>query len=1025
MIEKVINFAIARPVLNHMLLLFIAVMALFSYANIPKEIFPPSKMDSITISGFYSGASSRLLDSIAVGDIEQDVTNLSQISKVTSVIKNGSFAITAELKKGYSANSVLDEIKDIVATIKPDLPSDMDEPVVKANELVFPLINVSLYGYDDKQKMLAIADALKEEFMKLEDLSEVIIRGDSDLEVLITLDTKKIEAYGLDTNALIASLSTISSIFPAGTIKEYGTHYYLSTANGTMDVNELNETVISVGQKRLFLKDIATVQTLLGDPDTISRIDGRQNITVSLSKGESGDSITLVKQVREILKTYEQKYENLYFDTYADTSVWIKNRLNNVVSNIAFGLILLFAALFYFINYRIASVVAIGIPTSFAIGLIGAYYFGYSLNMLTLLGALIALGMLVDEAIVVAENIYRHMEEGKSKKEAALQGALEMYPAVLTATATTIFAFLPILLMSGDIGKFMQVLPVMIVILLLSSLVEAFFFLPLHSKELLKVSSRKKHMESIWETNKRIYGAILDFIFARRKQALAAMTLVIILLTLIFAKYSKFEFMAPFDTTQIYISGSVGSGKTLEQTEGEIKKVEDAILKNIPFGEDIASLSSIVGLKLDGKNQPLMEEYYFQLFLNLRERAPSNIFERFITPVLSPAYDGSDMVRTKSSFEIKKEVEAALAPFVESDAFDELSIFVPQTGIVKNDIEIAFSGSESQVTHAVHSVKEALGKIQGVSSVEDDLNYGNYELKLKPNRYAQMLGIDEGYLLGVLKPFYLKAEYAKLFSQEGVSQIRLQSTQKDNLESLLHLNVQLPQSKQTAKLKDLVTVKQNPTPNQVLKENGVQINSVTAVLNRDKTSSEVYEELSGVLESLQNVSYEIKGEQKESTQVQQEMLQAFVIAILLIFVSLVWMFDSLVKSLIVLSTIPLSVLGVLIGHFLTGLNISMATLIGIVGLAGVIVNDGIIMMDFIKKATSTQEIKKYALLRLRPILLTSLTTFLGLTTLIFFASGQALILQPMAVALGFGILWATVLNLYYVPLLYSLVYFRK
>jgi multidrug efflux pump subunit AcrB len=237
--------------------------------------------------------------------------------------------------------------------------------------------------------------------------------------------------------------------------------------------------------------------------------------------------------------------------------------------------------------------------------------------------------------------------------------------------------------------------------------------------------------------------------------------------------------------------------------------------------------------------------------------------------------------------------------------------------------------------------------------------------------------------------------------------------------------VQLPQSKQTAKLKDLVTVEKNPTPNQVLKENGVQINSVTAVLNREKTSNEVYSELTGVLESLQNVSYEIKGEQKESTQVQQEMIQAFVIAILLIFVSLVWMFDSLVKSLIVLSTIPLSVLGVLVGHFLMGLNISMATLIGIVGLAGVIVNDGIIMMDFIKKATTAQEIKKYALLRLRPILLTSLTTFLGLTTLIFFASGQALILQPMAVALGFGILWATVLNLYYVPLLYSLVYFRK
>ena len=207
--------------------------------------------------------------------------------------------------------------------------------------------------------------------------------------------------------------------------------------------------IIKVDGKSIYLKDIAEVKYSLSDTSTISHFNANTNIAVGINKGLSGDAIELVKQIKQITKEFEAKYGNLEFDTYIDTSIWIKNRLNTVVSNIVFGLVLLFIALFIFINLRIAIVIAIGIPTSFMIGLISAEYLGYSLNMLSLLGALIALGMLVDEAIVVGENIYRHMEMGKDKFTAAMDGALEMYPAVLTATATTIFAFLPILLMTG------------------------------------------------------------------------------------------------------------------------------------------------------------------------------------------------------------------------------------------------------------------------------------------------------------------------------------------------------------------------------------------------------------------------------------------------------------------------------------------------------------------------------------------------------------------------------------------------
>jgi multidrug efflux pump subunit AcrB len=265
-----------------------------------------------------------------------------------------------------------------------------------------------------------------------------------------------------------------------------------------------------------------------------------------------------------------------------------------------------------------------------------------------------------------------------------------------------------------------------------------------------------------------------------------------------------------------------------------------------------------------------------------------------------------------------------------------------------------------------------------------------------------------------------------MYDDNGLVDIVFVSKNKDIKSSLETFEIAIPNTAQKVILNDVVDFYTESSLSQIFKEDGVAISSVTASLSGDMTSDEVYEKLKPVLDELtKSVTIDIKGEQEENEKVKKEMGQAFVIALILIFISLVWMFDSLLKSLIILSTIPLSILGVLIGHFVMGLNLTMPGLIGIVGLAGVIVNDGIIMMDFIQKAKNLTEMKELALLRLRPILLTSLTTILGLSTLIFFASGQALILQPMAVALGFGILWATILNLYYVPMLYRIFYLRK
>jgi len=1027
LIQSFIKFGLEKPILNYLLLIFVFILAIFAYLKIPKEIFPVSKLDAITITGSYAGASSDLLNLMAVSKIEDELSTMSEADKITTVIKTGYFNIKIELKSGYKVSDVIDDVKDIVTKTRADLPKDMDEPIVKEVTQSFPLVTVAISGDKSKEELLKVAKELKSRFNTLEDLSDITIWGESDKELLVTFDEGKIDAYGLNKQEVISAISQLSSIFPAGVIKDKGTHYYLSSQNGEKDLAVLNNALLKLSNKTIYLKDIATIEYQLADVNNISHYNGKKDMSIGINKGNSGDSIDLVKKIKEIIKADENKYPNITFDTYTDTSIWIKNRLNTVVSNILFGVMLLSITLVFLINARIAFVVALGIPTSFMIGLIFAEHYGYSLNMLSLLGVLLALGMIVDEAIVVGENIYRHLEMGKDKMSAAIDGATEMFPAVLTATATTVFAFLPILMLSGETGMFMKILPIMISILLISSLFEAFFFLPLHAKHTFKLNPEGKFTETFWEKNKNLYKVILSFLLKWRYVSLSLLIFTIISTTFFLIKISKFEFMPEFDTTQVYINGSVGVGHSIEDTEKKVLELEKKLLANFSLGDDIDSISSVIGMKLDGKQLPQHEEFYFQVFVNLQESKAENFFDIYINPYLSPKYDDTDMTRGKTAKEIANKMRDFLAKESRlSKEFQDLKVYVPGAGIVKYDIEIALSGNDdAKVIESLKKIKEKLNSISGVSNVSDDLLFGNIDLKFIVNAYGMELGFNETNIIDALKPYYFKGSFSKMYDKEGVLDIVFLGKEKDIKGNLKNFSLTVPNTDKKVLLTDIVTLDTKQSLSQIFKENGVAIKSITASID-NITSDEVYALLEPTLLSLdKSVKIDIKGEQKENEKVKKEMGEAFVIALILIFIALVWMFDSVVKSLIILSTIPLSILGVLIGNFLMGINLSMPGMIGVVGLAGVIVNDGIIMMDFIQKSKNLEEMKEFALQRLRPILLTSLTTVLGLSTLMFFASGQSLILQPMAVALGFGVLFATILNLYYVPMLYRIVYLNK
>ena len=1027
MIKSIIRFAIEKSRLNHILFIFLVLLGGYAYKNLPKEIFPPTNLDAISITGSYAGSSPTVMDKLAVTPIEDELKNLSDISKVESVVKNGFFSITAFLKDDSNPDDALSDIKDSIAKIKIDLPSDMNEPTAKKVVNSFPLITIAIFAQEDKLKLIEVAENLKRELSSIDNLSNIMIRGDGDQELVFSLNSKKISALNLNLSTVINSLSSLSNIFPVGFIEQKGEHLYLNTKSGFKDIEKIKNTILKIGNKKVILSQIVDVEFSLSDAIEISHFNGIPNISVNINKSKQGNAITLVKDIKKIVKKYNKLYPSYNFETYSDSSVWIRNRLNTVMSNILFGLILVSLSVYIFINARISFVVAIGIPTSFLIGLMCMDYLGYSLNMLSLLGALIALGMLVDEAIVVAENIQRHIEEGDDPKTAAINGATEMFPAVLTATATTIFAFLPLLIMSGEMGVFMKILPIMITILLISSLFEAFIFLPLHAKEILKKDVKSKKSDKLWIVLKDFYRFLLLFILKTPKRSLALFVVTVFSLTALLLSNSKFQLFPDFDTTQIFIKGAVNKNNSLEETQVLVTKIEKVLLEKLKKSE-VSSITSISGLQIDNKFKAQVSQNYFQIFVNLHERKPTGVYNRFVNPIFSPEYDDSDMIRENSAREIAKIIENLTKPFQEDSQYEEFDIVVPGAGIVKSDIEISLIGENSNVKKALTTLQKKMQNIQGTQNISHDLKEGESEIKFSITPYGESLGFSEKSISNALRPLFLKSQISNIYLDGKLIKVKTQDIHKDNISTLDTLMIDIPNTNQKVLLHDIASVEKLPTFSTTYKEDGFTIWTITGSLDKSKlTSSELMQKIKPTLDYFKtnSIIVKVKGEEQESNKVKAEMMQAAVIAIFLIFIALVWMFDSYKLSLLVLSTIPLSIFGVLIGHIIMDINLTMPGLLGVVGLTGVIVNDGIIMIDFLKKATNFEEVLKLAEKRLRPILLTSITTLLGLSTLIFFAEGQSVILQPMAISLGFGLMWATVVNLLFLPLFLYVVNFKK
>ncbi len=1026
MFEKLLKFFVENARMNYTLFVLIFAIGIWSYNKTPKEIFPTFELDMISIAGSYSGASVDILDRMAVKEIEDEVKNIDGVTDITTIISPSRFTIALELRKGSNKYNLLDKVKDAVDATKQNLPSDMDDPTVRVIDRTRDLIDITLTSkvleVDD---MKNFADSFKSELMNISGISDVEIYGESDKYFEVLLDDNKIEAYGLNKQNIFNLVSTLSYIFPVGKIEDKSKHFYISTYNGKKTAEAFANTRVKVGESYIMMSDIAKISKRYEDSSTLYSFNGKNALSLAVTQLDTADALKISDEVKKLIPTIQKRVKDIDITISDDNSERIRDRLNIVISNIMLGIILITLLVALLINGRMAFIIAVGIPTSFVIAAAYIYFSGYSINMISLVGVLIAIGIVVDDAIVVSENIQQHIEEGYPPKEAAIMGAKEMAKPVTMASITTLFSFIPILMISGTMGEVMKLIPIAVSALVIASLIESFLFLPIHAAHTLKNGAKV----TSWEKANHFYSLVIHFFMNWKKTFLLIFIIGVPLLTVLMISNSKFQMFPKFDGTDVKISIKANPNTKLEEAFEIVKTIEaDLMTKKDQFS--IRSIDSVAGSRRDGGGNREKFPYVMYMTVELAKLKPDNLLDKYVTPYLSFYYDDEGRTRTDRSQKIAKMLKKFIEKHDYKTRFDleEISVLERRVGPVKSDVKIGvISNDNEMVIKSVTMITDALKQIEGIKTIADSITFGVDEIKLKVNSYGEQLGLDESYIGAYLSNLYLTKKKGVSFDATSMLDIKIESIKKDDFESFKNSEIPLTNGSMV-RLYEVVDFKVVKSFEQVTKDGGIKNFYVYANVDpKIITSTEVVEKIQPVLDEItkMGVRLKFKGEAEKKKELKNDMMIASALAILLIMLSMLYLFNSFRETFILMSVIPFSILGVLIGHFIMGLNLSMPSLIGTLGLAGVVINDGIIMMTYLKKAKTIEQVFYRSTKRFRPIVLTTITTLIGMSSLIFFASGQAVVFQPVAIALGFGLAWGTILNLVYLPVLYTFAHRLK
>jgi multidrug efflux pump subunit AcrB len=1008
-----IEFFLTRRVLTNLITVFIVVVGGWQAYHVKREAFPDVDFDIVTVTTPYPGASPEEVERLITTKIEDQIRGVSGIDKVLSYSLEGRSVTTIILDENLKERQKYRAVNDIEQAVDRvrDLPDVADKPVVQELTSDRPLITLSVAGGDDETRH-RFAEELKDALEDIPGVSKVEYQGFRKREVWIEADREELTRHRLTLAEIAGAVRSRNLDTSAGTVETGPQEVWVRVVGSVFTAREVGDIILRGNDARAFIRirDVARVTESFEEQRLLAKANGKPSIDLNVRKLQAGDTIELADAVKALKARYEPRARELGTELVLsdDISFFIKRRLHVMTNNLIQGGVLILLALFLFLDWRLALVAAAGVPISFAAAFLVAVPLGFTINLMTLMALIIVLGMLDDDSVVVAENVYRHMEMGKPPLQAAVDGTREVIVPVLASVSATACGFLPFALMSGIMGKFLFMIPVVVIMAFAASVFEAFFILPSHVADLMPFGrpvegkSDGRWYTAILVGYRRAMGWLLH-----RKTAFFFIVIGFVGVTALVARWRlKLVLFPPGLIDQFFIQVDMPQGTGLTETERVFRRVEETVLKLPP--SELESVRTSIGLKGIEETIRLGTHYgQARVFLTPEESRPRK------TKVIVA--------------QLRRELESF--PEVDKLVFEELHPGPP----VGRAITVRVRGRDPLVSGRIADrVKAELASLPGVVDIADSREGGKNQVQVVlDDREAAFAGLDVGRVAqNVL--FAIDGGEASVIrrpseTDEVKVKVRLLPEQRARTEELLNLDVLNPQGR-PVRLGSVARLERRQGPPFLERYNFKPAVTVTADVQLDKiTSNQANQHLQKAFAGLKEESpgYELVygGEFEETQKSMKSLGKAFGVAILLDFVILAAVFRSYVQPFIILLTIPIGLLGVVYALLLHGKPASFMALLGVVAMTGVVVNNAIVLVSFINQrreegASAEEAAVDGGATRLRPIWASSITTLLGLFPTAYGFGGHEPFVAPMALTLAWGLTIAMPMTLFLIPAAY-------
>ncbi len=1013
---NIAKFSIEHKVTTLMITLIIVVVGIISFMDLGLDMFPELEFPTLSVVTIYSGASPEDIEKNLSHPIEQIVSTIKGVKKVSSISQSGASIVLVEFEWGTNLDFAAQDIRDQLGLWKNYMPADANDPiVVKWNFSQIPILFYGIYGYSDLNELEKIfGDLVVPRLERIDGIASVYVQSPYEEEIEVAVDVDAIKNRGISLYQIENLLRSENLNIPAGYLVEGNKEYVVRTRNEFSFIKDIGEVIVSGSPAGgiVKLKDIAEIKRKARESRFTARIEKKPGLVMWVVKSSGANTVKVVdafhKELEKIKKLLPEGIQIREVMNFAEP---IKRMTSRTTSNAIWGGILAILVLLLFLrNWRPTLAISISIPLSIIATFIAVYFAGYTLNMMTLMGIALGIGMLVDNSIVVIENIYRNIEEGKDKITASIIGAKEVSTAITASTITTIIVFLPLIFIKGITGELAKPIALTVTFALLSSLLVAIVIVPMIASIIFKKQSyQEKEIYQAWFMKLRsYYGNILNWVLNHRK------TIVLIVLGLFICSIALLpmigaEFMPEMDESVLMVNLSLPPGTSMNETNEKMMEFEDIIAKT----KGVVSFTTVVGYSEEseqdlaggvGLKGPHEASSFIRLVRKSERNFSSNEFAEMIRKRL-PNWENVNWVVANPS----SALGTGTSPV-------DIKIFGKDLGVLK---EIG------------NSVLERVSMVEGIRDVDLDIKKGIPQLDVIINKdISASMGL-QSMLIGADLAGYNWGRVATRYRGGGEElNVRVVAKQKpERVEDISRLSIPTLYG-ENVELSQLVNFDRIETPLQIKRENQSRKVSVTANIsgrNLKEVMDDIKKNLSDVEKSLpQGYFIEYGGQYDEMIEMIIKLTIAFFFSALLTYMVMASLFEAFSHPLVIMTAIPLSIIGVATGLLLMGFPLSAPSFLGIIILVGIAVNNGIVMIDYVNQLRrrgldKMEAIKKACLIRLRPILITSSTTILGMLPMVISRADGYEMRAPMATAIVFGLLASTLLTLIVVPVFYYIM----